>query len=92
MACSPGWPGVADAGLEDERQARGPDPTGDRLELVPSEQAPKCGIGTRMSSTLPVFWVGVTVPVVCAEIWLPKKSKSTQVSVLRPSRQPRMSP
>ena len=45
-----------------------------------------------MSSTLPVFCVGVTVPVVWAEIWLPKKSKSTQVSVLRPSRQPRISP
>ena len=53
---------------------------------------PKCGIGTRMPSTLPVLWVGVTWPVLWAEIWLPKKSKSTQVSVLRPSRQPRISP
>ena len=41
---------------------------------------------------IPLQQVGVTAPVVCAEIWFPKKSKSTQVSVLRPSGQPRISP
>ena len=44
-------------------------------------------MGTMWSPTRPVFVTGKGSPR-CSEIWWPKKSKSTQVSVLRPSLQP----
>src|SRR5262249_33237900 len=92
VACSPGWPVnrvrgsmTNDTPAARTRPASAWNSSHDRM-------APKCGIGTAMPSTSPLFCVGVTLPVVCAEIWLPKKSKSTHTSVERPSRQPRTSP
>lgn len=52
---------------------------------------PKCGIGTMWSPTLPVACVAKGVPR-CRLSWWPKKSKSTQVWVERPSIPPKSEP